>query len=505
MAFLLSLVDAEDTIDFLSVIYQLEDGGFLIGQPQKQESWGANASYGGGKALVDVKYGNRILELTFSVTGSSLDDLLANINRIESALSRCQNERMNNNLQKKTELQYKWEDASATNYFQILSGSLEWPRDIMSVSQIHQRDSFGNYILNEFKLTLIASPFIDSVSPVTGVPLELPLSNHDNTTPATGGIVLEGINNVGESRSNYVYISGSDIPGDAPAEVYIQIGNPSASTLKRVVLGVGDPPYNHLTQNFKWSAESQSFSYPSEDPLLIKRANALADNGYDVPMVIGASDINKLIACIYYEDIGIVAGLTGMPPGAYRFYAVFYPSTSTTARFKLALRTSPAYSFTEVAMGDWHQVSNAPLHYVDLGTFILPPYTIGPGQDPTFNTLTGILYGYFETTGTYYLDCLIATPITDYMRVLECTDGTLGEFDSFYDDSENRILSIASDSGYAALNTIGSMPQIRLKPGEDKIISVLPEFWNTTYYRTYINSASDIRVHVYPKYKNVIG
>lgn len=498
MAFLLKLVDSEDTIDFLSTTFRLEDKGFDQGKPMQKIVMGGNYSYGGGQSLVSIDYDNRSIEITFNVKGATREDLLAAINRIDDVLYRCHFSKLNRTYEH-TELQYQWEGASNINYFDIIAGELTWPDDIMSVEQVHQKEE-GKYVLYGFKLTLTAAPFIDSLSPVSNTYTDLTLYNPAYPSGESGGIGLYNRND-GSGYFNNVWINGSDVPGDYPADLKLEIAG-SVTGIKRVYVGIGP----RGTDNYAYhsEAEVQSISYPGEDPLLISVSESTCSGGKYVPVVIGGGDLNAVIPLIYHESF---ASSDPYAPGAYRFFYMFDKTTTTTARFRLRFQTLTSGGDV-LAVGEWVEVFENYLGIIDLGTFIFPQNLVGPGQS-SLSSAVAVLDGYFETTGTYRLDALYAIPVEYGMRVYEVHPSKMASgytTEKFIDDGRNGVTySVSVSANKPIRNIIPYMPSLKLEPGRDVCVTCFYETWDDTYgWYGDAMTGGWLKMSIQPKYKSAV-
>lgn len=510
MAFLLSLVDADDTISFLSGSYKLVEGGFDMGKPERREIWGGNISYGGGQSLIDVTYDNRVMQIVFNVTGSTRDALLANVARIEDLLYRCQEARIGNDYGYKTELQFRLDGATNISYFEILSGELEWPSDVMSIEQVHQKEGSGKYIVYDMTLTLIAPPFVDSISPVNGTPIQFAVTNHPYTTPTTSPVLGTTCEGPGEANwCNWVLIDESDIPGDAPGDLVIDVMAPlethPVGGLRRVNFGLGRPFTGTKAAIYTMEAEDQNVSYPSQDPGAIAVTNTSASSLLTVPVTIGGGDVGNEIPLIHYEDVG---SATGFPQGVYRFYHLFYPTTTFTAQFRL-IWTRPGISGQTLEVGQYAIVTADDLTMVDLGIFSFPPNPVGKDKHPNTTGLVATLMGKFSGTGTVQLDCLLMVPVTEGMRVIETTPTTMIQYERIIDDGVNGVTYVIDPvNSRPYRNAIGYMPHLKLVPNTgDYLVTVLSERYDTTNEVWGTLAADTLGVtkfYYYPKYKSVV-
>ena len=237
MAFKLLMTDGSLLLDFLSTAYKLRDGGLEISTPMKKQIWGGESVYSHGSQLVTSTFKNRRIRVWFQVTGLTRDELSQNVSNIERILENAR-QRSIEEQGARVELQYQYDGASGITYFELLDGELRWPKDTMSVQQVHQRDENGRFIIYDFQLTLECDPFAYSISPVNGTPIELSLTN-GNGADVTGGLRVYNHDDATVGHDNWVEINGANISGDYPAKVKLILESEAGESEKTSKIYIG--------------------------------------------------------------------------------------------------------------------------------------------------------------------------------------------------------------------------------------------------------------------------
>ncbi len=270
MTFKLQLNDGTNLIDLLSTAYHLRDRGLDIWTPNKKQVWGGESVYSHGSQLVTSTFENRRMRMWFHITGTTRDELASRVSTIEKLLENAR-ERSIEQTGSRVELQYQWDGSSGITYFEIIDGELRWPKDTMSVQQVHQKDEKGNFIIKDFYLTLVCAPFAYPISPVDGTPTELALTN-GNGSDVTGGLRIHNHDDAGSGHDNWVEIDGSDFAGDFPAKVKLFLESEAGESelTGKIYIGVrkGDLTFVHILED-DGSITSQSTDVDS----------AIADDG----------------------------------------------------------------------------------------------------------------------------------------------------------------------------------------------------------------------------------
>jgi hypothetical protein len=122
----------------------------------------------------------------------------------------------------------------------------------MSVQQVHQQDAGGRFIIYDFQLILEADPFAYPISPVSGTPAELSLTN-GNGTDVTGGLLVYNHDDGGSGHDNWVEIDGDDISGDYPAKVKLILESEAGESEKtsKIYMGIrkGDLTFVNILED----------------------------------------------------------------------------------------------------------------------------------------------------------------------------------------------------------------------------------------------------------------
>lgn len=230
MAFVLQLTDGTTTIDFMTEDYHVEDGGLQISTPEKVQTW-TEPSSAGGKKLTSNKYGNRTIDVTFHVSGTTRALIRDKINAINIILQKAIDHSLGN-IPDRVTLRYAWDGVSEVSNFEVFSGDLTLPDDVLSVEMLQSTwtDTLNDtyYRVRGCQLELTVSPDAYGVDPSTGSLIELPLTNR-NGTDVTGGIIVKPFTDTrsitagGYYIDSYVEIDGADIDGDMLAKTRIEI------------------------------------------------------------------------------------------------------------------------------------------------------------------------------------------------------------------------------------------------------------------------------------------
>jgi len=251
MTFKLLLKDDTNSVDFLGTAYRLRDRGFDLWTPKKKQVWGGESVYSHGSQLVTSTFENRRLRMWFQVTGATRDELASNVSAIENLLEKAR-QRSIEQTGSRVEIQYQWDGSSGVTYFEVIDGELRWPNDVMSVEQVHQKDEKGNYIITDFYLVLVISPFGYPISPVSGSPTELAISN-GNGSDQTGGLKVWNHDDAATGHDNWVEIDGSDFKGDFEAKVklILEADSGEAEKTSKIYIGVrkGDLTFKHILED----------------------------------------------------------------------------------------------------------------------------------------------------------------------------------------------------------------------------------------------------------------
>ena len=231
--FTLKITDNVETVDFLLDPYYLLDSGFDIGLPEEDVSLAM--LHKDFYIPVGTKRSVRQATISFAIQDTTRSAIIDALHKIERILDNISNqETMTDGA--RGELQYTWEGATQVTYFEIYSGKIQFPQDVMSVAKIHyQRD--GEYFLPEIQLTLQLSHYGYGVSiytDPTGTTYEIPLATTTGATSgSTGGVSWAA---PFDSNRNWVKIPAASVPGSSPFITKLQITN-SSMTFNHLYIG----------------------------------------------------------------------------------------------------------------------------------------------------------------------------------------------------------------------------------------------------------------------------
>lgn len=380
--FILELTDGTTSIDFMSSDYSLQDGGLVITPPEQLQTW-SDPTEVAGPQLVDHKEGNRTASITFHIQGRDRSSLRLAINKINDLLHTAILHSLKKTATRVT-LKYAWDDTDVLDYFEVLSGKLTLPEDLMSVAQMHGKIN-GMYTITECLIELVITNTAYGLSPSTGDLIELPLTNR-NGNRVLGGIPIADWTDYimtgpewGIWRDNYVEINAADIEGDTPGKLRIQITDPYGwSSADRIIIGAHEKISGQMDWHWK-------------DP--------------NLTLIPGGKEFTNAPNYYYGHSIwqhGPIGGYGGDPiwtikipdPSLYKnkyyrvlshtgFFPFFYDSGFPV---QLLVRTSAAQGHQELYRGSPTQMiysSSARAEVLDCGLIQLPPYPEGltsPGE-----------------------------------------------------------------------------------------------------------------------------
>lgn len=276
MPFVIRVTDGTDTIDFMSASYQVEDGGLKISPPDEDSTW-SDPTESGGASLVSSRFGNREAVIDFRISGGTRQALRENISRITRLMQAARKHSLGLSTTR-VAFEYAWDGAEVMDTFEVLTGTLTLPDDVLSVEKMHSKhgDLFGISEC-ELEMTLSANSF--GVNPATGDLTELPLSNRNAPVAVTGGVQVYGFTDTyrtttpaGIYPDSYVEINGADIEGDAPAKVRIEYTPAAGETFSELFIGAHEV-VNNAPLFFHWS-------HP--DVSLINGGRVQSPSGFDM-------------------------------------------------------------------------------------------------------------------------------------------------------------------------------------------------------------------------------
>jgi len=159
MALVLNLTDGIETIDFTSANYLLEQDGLLIGFPDHQQETTGTSLLTSGERLAGSKFGNRDIEITFKLKGTSHDDFIAKLQALTRVLDNTR-KAAQNGVGNRGVLNYKLDNASTALTFDIIDGDL-------SLIQFGSPTLRRSNLVLHVKLKLTAHPYARATTPIS--------------------------------------------------------------------------------------------------------------------------------------------------------------------------------------------------------------------------------------------------------------------------------------------------------------------------------------------------
>jgi hypothetical protein len=488
MTFKLLLKDDTTSIDFLSAAYKLRDRGFDLWTPKKKQVWGGESVYSHGSQLVTSTFENRRLRMWFHVTGATRDELASRISAIENLLEKAR-QRSIEQTGSRVELQYQWDGSSGITYFEIIDGELRWPKDTMSVEQVHQTDESGNYIITDFYLTFVMAPFAYPISPVSGVPTELAISN-GNESDKIGGLQVWNHDDAGSGHDNWVQIDGSDFAGDFEAKVklILEADSGEAEKTSKIYIGVrkGDLTFRHILED-----DDEEFVFGSPTPT----TDADYSSGGTYTEITFA-DTDGEIDLIRWA---LTAAQVEATQGPFRFFGRCHEGDhwDQNGSYAIAIKYGTAILF----QSGWVKPIDTTTELLDFGTIYLPPWLVGT---PTgLADLKVSIRAKRDTVGntTINLDYVALMPQDGGYRILEYRATGVAQFEETIDDGWEEIVYHVNTSGKKTGLPFGLMPRIVLRPGNDCKIFFLQE---GTSQNCEITRQMDVQVFVVPTHNALV-
>jgi hypothetical protein len=460
--FQLTIRDATDEIDLLSLDYELVDGGFNVGKPESRDVWGGESVYVDGSALILSALGNRQSSIEFAVTGETRDILNHNVARLDRIIQRAKRKSIEEQGGP-VELVYAWTDTVTSTHFEVLSGEIEWPEDVMGVEQVLQ-ESEGRFRIKGFILSLTLSPLAYPVSLIYGDAENVQLSNGNGTGTSVT------VNNANDTtKDNFVTISATQVQGAYPAFVTIKIKattNDSEKTSK-VYMGVrkGSMSFKSVLDDADSSFRIGSVgTTPSE---------ACSGGTYSA---LTYAQTNPGTNPPIQEAVIIRWSLTDSEMestrGPFRMFGRVRPTTYWDTNCNYAIRVS--WNSVILSQTEWRSPLNTTTTLFDFGTVFLPPW-LGTMQDLAGLDIEIVALRKSYGTTTIGLDYVALLPQDGGYRVLEFRGSGIAINEFLVDDGWKNSVYHENTSGKRAGVPFALMPPIRLIPHQDQRIYFLME------------------------------
>jgi hypothetical protein len=486
MGFILTLRDDIESIDFLSEAYQLQDGGLVISIPEQREVWGGDSIFAQGEQLVQTSFANREATITFEITGATRDELIQNVARIDRILERAKR-RSIEERGTRVELVYAWDSTENTTYFEAVSGKLEWPENVMSVEQVHQKHS-DRWVITDFILTLVLYPFAYPVSPVSGAAGLITISNINGT--ATEELIVSNRND--NTHDNFVEIYGNQLAGAFPLPVSLVLKGDSGEAEKtgKIYIGVrqGDLNFRPILEDNAatyriGSVGSTSDPDYSSGGTYSNLVHTVTDPGSHPPIQ------PAVLARWSLTDSEMDA-----TQGAFRIFGKvrdgFY--WDPNANYALAI----TYQGTILHQTEWRTPLDTTISLFDFGTVFLPPW-LGSNQGLAGVNIELKIWRKIYGTTTIKLDYLALLPQDGGYRVIQYRGGGLGQLEYVVDDGWGKAVYHMTAAGKRSGLPFALMPPLTLKPGQTQRLYFLMEGVNGS---SEISRRLKVSVGVVPTY-----
>lgn len=486
MTFVLKLTDGTTPIDFMSGTYRLEDGGLEFSSPRKKQVWSGDSLYNDGAQLIYSTFENRSVRIHHQIKAMTRDGVSDAINQIDRLLEAAR-KRSKEQDGPRVELQYSWNGSTQTAYFDVTDGETNWPANIMSVEQIHQTQN-GEYILVGFETSLICQPFSYPVSPVSGTPTVVGLTN-GNGTKVTSGLLVWNHDDSTTGHDDWVEIDGKDIPGAFACKLKLAIKRESGESEKASKIYIGVRKGN---TGFKHILEDNAAEYVIGSPTPTSDPDYSSGGTYTIFSFTSTSG-EQLIRWVLTET----------------------ETTNTRGHFRIFGRTKEGYHWDSAAnyrvvvlygtdvlyRGEWRKPVNTTTELFDFGTLQMPPWLVGTSGDLV--ALKIALEGKRDTAGTstIYLDYVSLLPQDGGYRILQMRTTGMAQFEYLIDDGWLReIYHLTTTSKKTGL-PFGLMPQITLIPNQTVRLYFLVE---GTSQNAEITRQLKIQAYLIPTYNVMV-
>ena len=489
MAFKLLLRDDTQEIDFLGILYHLNDAGLDIVTPKKKQVWGGESVYSHGSQLVTSTFENRKIKIVFQVTGVDRDEIAANVSRIERVIENAR-QRSIEESGTRVELEYQWDGASGPTYFEVIDGELRWPKETMSVEGVHQRDHNQRWVIYDFVLNLVCAPFAYPISPVSGTPTELALTNGSGSDVTGGLAVWNHDDATAAAHDNWVELDGADYEGDYPAKVklILEADSGEAEKTSKIYIGVrkGNLGFTHILED---DDAASAFGSPSP-------TYDVDNSSDDYYTGITFADTDGEIDLIQWA---LSAAQVEATQGPFRIFGRCHAGDhwGQDASYSISIK----YGSDILFQSEWRKPVDTTTELLDFGTIYLPPWLVGTPTD-----LAGLnisIRANRDTVGstTINLDYLALMPQDGGYRVLEYRTTGVAQFEFTIDDGWEEVVYHINSSSKKTGLPYGLMPRLELEPGVDHRIYFLQE---GTAKNCEITRQMNVQVFVVPTYNVLV-
>jgi len=474
--FTLKLSDNVDMIDFMKNPYFVMDGGFDISLPRVKRELVATRPGFYLPLISNVEW--REAKLQFEIRGPTRSSILSSLGKIEKILRNIA-ARSRITAGRRGEMSYAWEGATNLTYFEVYSGDIAFPTDVLSVAKIHAKAN-GEYYIPEIELTLYMSGLGYGVSIFSDVLTEVPLFNPSVGAKQTGGVRVQ---NPGASQYNYVEIAGVDLPGSQPLITKIRLTTDTPYTkwdLLYMGLQVENFPTNVVYDS---SAVVYSSGFNTTND-----ANA---NG-------GSYRERTFVAPFfsYLSQMEWSVSSVGITDAAFMFFAFLHSFNGVPSGFQAAVGIDDYVTYGIRYQGDYITPSITTQKNVPLGPIQIPPTEELVRYGTLHSDLWFGLWFATDTAGIATVDYLSLMPISNGLRILR--GRTAAQVGDLYDDGWRGQEYRVSSTPDVANSFYGLMEPLKLEPGITQRI-----YFTTASTATVISErqrALVVRVYVVPTY-----
>lgn len=202
MAFTLKLSNDYVTVDLMNATdYKVYDGGFNIGLPEVERELGVIRP--GFFRPVSEIFSYREATIKLDIMGTTRSDVLTNLRQLQRMFRRT-NSRDRLSVGRRMELQYQWDGASQITYFEVYSGDVNVPDDVLQLEKMFYMR--GTKYAIEASITMTVSADGYGISVLSSTLTEVALSNGGSYV--TGGVTV--------ANGAYAEVASTSLTGASP-------------------------------------------------------------------------------------------------------------------------------------------------------------------------------------------------------------------------------------------------------------------------------------------------
>ena len=211
MAYTAQLSDSVTTLNLVDgTNYRVLGEGLRHNPPSPRRAMAAESLLEHGSALIEEKFGNRLVTLRLQVMGSSKDNLIANVRNIQDLLEKAR-VRQITGFGNGVTLTLQWDGATNSFTLDVLDGQLHYPPSLWSKTFLDL-----NSRVADARLELLCKPF---------------------ARRPTVSLSADTLENEQDSGTDKNYTDVTSINGDVDAPVQIKLVPAGASGSKKAYIG----------------------------------------------------------------------------------------------------------------------------------------------------------------------------------------------------------------------------------------------------------------------------